>query len=84
MVVVSPGELRRNLKKYQDLADKERVIIQRGNTETFELRKRERISDDSFFDDPKNIEAIEKGIADIKVGKSRKSDPNKTIWENIL
>ena len=61
MIVINSGELRRNLKKYLDMADKERVIIQRGKTETFELRKRERISDDPYFDDPKNIEAIEKG-----------------------
>ena len=84
MIVISPTELRENLKKYLDLADKERVIIQRGKTETFELRKRERISEDPFFDDPKNIEDIEKGIADIKAGKFKKLDPNKTLWENIL
>ena len=84
MVVISPGELRRNLKKYLDLADKERVIIQRGKTETFELRKWERISDDPFLNDPKNIEAIEKGLAAIRAGKFKKLDADKTIWENIL
>ena len=84
MIVISPSELRENLKTYLDLADKVRIIIQRGKTETFELRKRERISDDPYFDNPKNIEAIEKGIADIKAGKFKKLDGNKTIWENIL
>jgi hypothetical protein len=84
MIVVSPSELRGNLKKYLDMADQERVIIQRGKTETFELRKRKRISDDPFFDDPKNIESIEKGISDIRAGKFKKLDPNKTIWKNIL
>ncbi|TCK85089.1 type II toxin-antitoxin system Phd/YefM family antitoxin [Albibacterium bauzanense] len=84
MIVISPSELRGNLKKYLDLAENERIIIQRGKTETFELRKRERISDDPYFDDIKNIEEIEKGIEDLRKGKYSKLDPTKTLWENIL
>lgn len=84
MIVISPSELRGNLKKYLDLAEKERIVIQRGKTETFELRKSERISEDSFFDQPENIKAIEKGIADVKAGKYKTLDPNKSVWENIL
>ncbi len=83
MIVISPSELRGNLKKYLDMAEKERIVIQRGKKETFELRKTERISEDSFFDNPKNIEAIEEGIADVKAGKYQTLDPNKSIWENI-
>ena len=30
MIVISPSELRGNLKKYLDLVEKERIIIQRG------------------------------------------------------
>jgi hypothetical protein len=48
------------------------------------LRKWERISDDPFLNDPKNIEAIEKGLAAIRAGKFKKLDADKTIWENIL
>lgn len=84
MIVISPSELRGNLKKYLDLAEKERIIIQRGKSEMFELRKSERISEDDYFDNPKNIEAIEKGLADIKAGKFITLDPKKTLWENIL
>ena len=84
MIVISPSELRGNLKKYLDLAEKERIVIQRGKTETFELRKRKRISEDPFFDNPKNIEEIEKGISDIKSGKYKALDAKKSIWENIL
>lgn len=84
MIVISPSELRGNLKKYLDLAEKERIVIQRGKTETFELRKRDRVSEDPFFDNPKNIEAIEQGIADIRAGKYKTLDTNKTIWESIL
>lgn len=84
MIVISPSELRGNLKKYLDLAEKERIVIQRGKKETFELRKTERISDDSFFDQPENLDALKQGIADIKAGKYKTIDPNKSLWENIL
>jgi hypothetical protein len=84
MIVISPSELRSNLKKYLDLAKTERIVIQRGKTEMFELRRRERISEDPFFDNQENIEAIERGIKEIKEGKYKTLDPSKTLWENIL
>lgn len=37
MVVISSAELRNNMKKYLDIARKERVIIQRGRDESFVL-----------------------------------------------
>jgi hypothetical protein len=84
MIVIRSGELRDNLKKYLDLAEKERIVIRRGKTEVFELRKKNPLSNDPFFDDPENIKAIEKGIEDIKAGRYKKLDTSKTIWENIL
>ncbi|WP_432713261.1 hypothetical protein [Pedobacter sp.] len=84
MIVISPTELSKNLKKYLDLADKERILIQRGKNETFELLKREHVSEDPYFDDPNNIKAIEQGISDIKEGKYKTLDPEKPLWENIL
>ena len=50
MLVISPTELRSNLKKYLDLAQDERIVIQRGRTEMFELVKRERIEDSEVND----------------------------------
>ena len=49
MIIISPSELSGNLKKYLDLAEKERIIIQRGKSEMFELKKQERISEDDYF-----------------------------------
>lgn len=83
MIGISPSKLRGNLKKYLDMAEKERIVIQRGKKETFELRKTERISEDSFFDNPKNLEAIEQGIADIKADRYKTLNPEKSVWENI-
>ena len=37
MVIISSAELRNNMKKYLDLAKKEKVVIQRGRNETFVL-----------------------------------------------
>lgn len=37
MVIISSAELRNNMKKYLDLARKERVVIQRGRDESFVL-----------------------------------------------
>ena len=83
MIVIIPSELRGNLKKYLDFTEKERIIIQRGKSEMFELKKQEHISEDEYFDNPKNIEAIEEGLADIKAGRFITLDPEKTLWDNI-
>ncbi|MDR0825045.1 MAG: type II toxin-antitoxin system Phd/YefM family antitoxin [Prevotella sp.] len=37
MKVISSAELRNNMKKYLDIAKTEKVVIQRGRTETFVL-----------------------------------------------
>jgi len=68
MVVISPTELRNNFKKYFDIAHKERVIIQRGAAEIFELVKRERI-EDGYFENPENVKAIRKSLEQAKAGK---------------
>ena len=41
MRVISSSELRNNLKKYLDLAVNERILIQRGRSETFVLTREE-------------------------------------------
>jgi len=37
MIAISTTELRKNLRKYLNLANKERVIVQCGRTETSEI-----------------------------------------------
>ena len=37
MVIISSAELRNNMKKYLDIAKTEKVVIQRGRNETFDL-----------------------------------------------
>lgn len=63
MRVISSAELRSNLKKYLDLADREQIIIQRGRTETFVLRKEEYLTPD---EDLKRAISGEKLLAGIE------------------
>lgn len=46
MRVISSSELRNNLKKYLDLAANERILIQRGRSETFVLTREEYLEPD--------------------------------------
>lgn len=46
---VSSAELRGNMKKYLDLAREAQIVIQRGKTETFVLRKEEYLQPDEDF-----------------------------------
>ena len=41
MRMISSSELRNNMKKYLDLAVNERILIQRGKSETFVLTREE-------------------------------------------
>lgn len=81
MIVVSSREFRDNQKKFFDLAEKERVVIKRKN-QFMELVPRGEVipesvspSNDPYFDDPRNIEAILKGIQQAKEGKTTKLTP---------
>ena len=85
MIAISTTELRKNLMKYLNLANKERVIIQCGNTETYEIVPAKNISDtDKYFSDPKVIEAIEKGRADAKAGRVTRIKDTRDPWASIL
>ena len=85
MIAISTTELRKNLRKYLNLANKERVIVQCGNTETYEIVPAGKISDtDKYFSNPKVIEAIEKGRADAKAGRVTRIKDTRDPWESIV
>ena len=85
MIAISTTELRKNLRKYRNLANKERVIVQCGNTETYEIVPAGKISDtDKYFSNPKVIEAIEKGRADAKAGRVTRIKDTRDPWASIL
>lgn len=45
MVIISSAELRNNMKKYLDIAKTQKVVIQRGKTETFILTREEPLAE---------------------------------------
>ena len=85
MIAISTTELRKNLRKYLTLANKERVIVESGKDETYEIIPAKKISDtDKYFSNPKVLEAIERGREDIKAGRvTRIADP-RDPWASIL
>jgi hypothetical protein len=78
MLVISSRAFRDSQKKYFDLAKRERVIIKRKN-EFMELVPRGQLipdnpspSNDPWFNDPINIEALDRSIAQAKEGKVKR------------
>ncbi len=85
MIAISTTELRNNLRKYLDLAKVERVLIQCGKNETFELVPSERMSDgDRYMAIPENAAAAREGIEDFKAGRVTRIKDPKNIWDSIL
>ncbi|NHQ60847.1 type II toxin-antitoxin system Phd/YefM family antitoxin [Chlorobium sp. BLA1] len=78
MIAISTTELRRNLRKYLDIANKERVIIQCGKSETYEIIPARKMSDtDRYFSDPKVVEHLQRSLQQVEEGKTmvlKKSD----------
>lgn len=67
MIVISSAELRNNMKKYLDIAKKEKVIIQRGKTETFVLSSESYLEPDEDLANAMSAEELLVGIeADIR------------------
>ena len=81
MIVVSSREFRDNQKKFFDLAEKERVVIKRKSQFMELVPRGETIpesvspSNDPYFDDPRNIEAISKASQQVKEGKVTRLTP---------
>ncbi|WP_042372588.1 hypothetical protein [Bacteroides neonati] len=81
MIVVSSREFRDNQKKFFDLAEKERVVIKRKSQFMELVPRGETIpesvspSNDPYFDDPRNIEAILKASQQVKEGKVTRLTP---------
>lgn len=84
MIAISTTELRKNLRKYLDIATKERVVVRFGKTETVEIVPGKNIEvNDEYFSNPQLLEAIERGRADAKAGRFREVKDIKQLWEGI-
>lgn len=84
MIAISTTELRKNLRKYLNLAQKERVIIQCGKSETYEIIPARKINDnDPYFSGPELLSALKESEDDIASGRTRKIIDNSDLWESI-
>jgi len=92
MLIISSRAFRDSQKKYFDLAKRERVVIKRKN-EFVELVPRGNVipdnpspSNDHWFNDPLNIEALERSIVQAKEGKVTRvsgKEELKTFLDNL-
>lgn len=87
MIVVSSREFRDNQKKFFDMATEQRVVIKRKN-QFLELVPRGEVipesvspSNDPYFDDPRNIEAILKASEQAKEGKVTRVNSKEGLQE---
>jgi hypothetical protein len=81
MLVISPIEFEKTPKKYCEMAEKDSVFVKYANNYiklsfTKRLPRKSKKnnnpspSGDTWFDDPRNLAAIEEGLQDIKSGRS--------------
>ena len=80
MQIITTREFRANQKKYFDMAEKETVLVARKNAHPVVIN----VADDEDFLSKKELMAIQKGIDDIKNGKTTKIKDIDNIWESIL
>ena len=75
MIAISTTELRKNLRKYLNIAIREKVIVQFGKTETFEIVP--------YCSQKKLLEVLKKGEEDLAAGKFTEIKDPKNIWASI-
>ena len=80
MQVITTREFRANQKKYFALGENETVFIARKNARPIVLN----VADDDDFLSKKELLAIQKGLEDIKSGRTTKIKDINNIWDSIL
>lgn len=80
MQIVTTREFRANQKKYFDLAESETVFVARKNARPIVIS----VADDDDFLSKEELLSIQKGLEDIKNGRTTKIKDINNIWESIL
>lgn len=68
MKTISVSEFRKNIKKYADLASKEKVIVNRGSGKAFTIVPVEEIEDEGY--NPEFIKKIQNSLKEAEEGKT--------------
>nr|MBP7472836.1 prevent-host-death protein [Prevotella sp.] len=80
MQIVTTKEFRANQKKYFDLAESETVLIVRKDARPIVIN----VAADDDFLSREELFAIQKGLDDIKNGKTTRIENINNIWRDIL
>lgn len=83
MLLLTVTEFRNNISKYLQMAFTEKIALKsKGGiielTPNKEIRTNPSPSNDPYFDDPRNLEEIDRRIANLRDGKSKL-----VSWEDI-
>ena len=80
MQIITTREFRANQKKYFDLAESETIFVARRNARPIVIS----VADDDDYLSKAELLAIQKGMEDIKNGRTTKIKDINNIWESIL
>lgn len=80
MQIITTREFRANQKKYFDLAERETIFVARRNARPIVIS----VADDDDYLSKAELLAIQKGMEDIKNGRTTKIKDINNIWESIL
>ncbi len=84
MVAITTTELRKNFKKYFDIAQKERVVVHYGKTQAYEIIPTQKESEnDPYFSNPKLLAALKEAEEDIAAGRFTEIKDPKNLWDSI-
>jgi len=82
MKTITVSEFRKNIKKYADLAKKEKVIVSRGEGKAFTIVPIEEVEDEGY--NPEFIKKILDAKKNIEKGQFTRITDAKDIWKDIL
>ncbi|MEG0993260.1 MAG: prevent-host-death protein [Bacteroidales bacterium] len=80
MQVITSREFRANQKRYFELAEKELVLVARKNKKPIALY----VAEDDDIPSKEELQAIQRGLEDVRNGNTVKIDNIEDIWASIL
>ena len=82
MKTITVSEFRKNIKKYADMANTEKVIVNRGEGKAFAIVPLENIKDEGY--DPAFVKRILDAEESAKEGNVTRIKDTSNIWADIL
>lgn len=80
MQIITSREFRANQKKYFELAEKELVLVARKNKKPVAIY----VAEDDDMPTKEELQAIQRGLDDVREGRTVKIENIEDIWASIL